>query len=65
MTTTQYGFSELSFQQARARARAAEAAELAAAAAGNGPKPSRDIGELLRERAEERTRRALAQWYGQ
>ena len=61
---TQYGFSQLSFQQALARARAAEAAELSAAAAGNGPKPSRDIGEMLREQAEERTRRALAQWYG-
>ena len=62
---TQYGFSELSFHQALARARAADAAELAAAAAGNGPTPSRDIGELLREQAEERTRRALAQWHGQ
>ena len=47
---TQYAFTEASFNQALARARAAEAAELAAAAAGNGPKPSRDIGEVLRQR---------------
>lgn len=61
---TQYSFTEVSFNQALARARAAEAAELAAAAAGNGPKPSRDIGDVLRLLAQEHQQKVLSQWMG-
>ena len=61
---TQYAFTESSFNQALARARAAEAAELAAAAAGNGPKPSRDIGEVLRQQAQDHQQKVLSQWFG-
>lgn len=46
-------FNDITFNQAIARARAAEAAELALAAKGLGPKPSRDIGEALRQQAQE------------
>lgn len=60
----QAAFNEYTFQQALARARAAEAAELAAAAAGNGPKPSRDIGEVLRQQAQEHHQKVLSQWVG-
>jgi hypothetical protein len=56
---TQYGFSDLSFQQALARARAAEAAELAAAAAGKAPQQSQDIGDMLRRQAQEHLRKVL------
>ena len=61
---TQYAFTEVSFNQALARARAAEAAELAAAADGNGPQPSRDIGEVLRQQAQEHQQKVLSQWMG-
>ena len=57
-------FEDLRFQQALARARADEAAELAAIVAGNGPAPSRDIGEMLREQNRQRVARALSQWMG-
>ncbi len=56
----QYAFTEVSFNQALARARAAEAAELAAAAAGNGPKPSRDIGDMLRQQAQNHLNKVLS-----
>jgi hypothetical protein len=61
---TQYGFSDLSFQQALARARAAEAAELAAAAAGKSPQQSQDIGDMLRRQAQEHHQKVLSQWMG-
>ncbi len=47
----QAAFNEYTFQQALASARAREAAELAAISAGNGPKPTRDIGDMLRQQA--------------
>jgi hypothetical protein len=52
-------FNEITFRQALARARAAEAAEIAAALAGNGPKPSRDIYEVLQEQAQDHLRKVL------
>lgn len=52
-------FNDFTFNQALARARAAEAAELALAAKGQGPKPSQDIGDMLRRQGEERMRKAL------
>jgi hypothetical protein len=52
-------FDEYTFQQALLRARAREAAELAAIAAGNGPKPSQDIGDMLRRQGEEHLRKVL------
>lgn len=60
----QPAFNEYTFQQALARARAREAAELAAAAAaieaGNRPKPSRDIGDMLRQQALDRLNKVLS-----
>lgn len=52
-------FETYTFNQALARARAREALEIAQAAAGNVPKPSRDIGDMLREQAESRLRKIL------
>jgi hypothetical protein len=52
-------FNDVTFNQALARARAAEAAELAAAAAGKGPAPSRDIGEMLRQQAQQHLARVM------
>lgn len=46
-------FKGHTFHQALTRARAREAAALAAIAAGNGPKPSRDIGDMLRQQAQD------------
>ncbi|HSC06792.1 MAG TPA: hypothetical protein VLD59_08195 [Steroidobacteraceae bacterium] len=46
-------FNDITFNQALVRARAAEAAELALAAKGLGPKPSQDIGDMLRRQAQE------------
>ena len=53
-------FNEYTFQQALARARAREAAELAAIAAGNGPKPARDIGDMLRQQARDHLNKVLS-----
>lgn len=47
-------FNDVTFRLALARARAAEAAELALAAKGLGPKPSQDVGDMLRRQAQER-----------
>lgn len=55
----QAAFNEYTFNQALARARSREAAELAAIAAGNGPKPSQDIGDMLRRQAQDRLAKAL------
>lgn len=52
-------FNDYTFNQALARARASEAAELAAILAGNGPKPSRDIGDMLRQQAQDHLRKVL------
>lgn len=54
MQMSQQQFDEYTFQQALARARSAEAAELAAILAGTGPAPSRDIGDMLRQQAQDR-----------
>ncbi len=57
---SQATFSEYTFQQALARARARESAELAAIVAGNGPKPSRDIGDVLRQQAQDHLNKVLS-----
>ncbi len=51
--------NEYTFNQALARARAAEAAEIAAIIAGNGPKPSVDIGDMLRRQAQDHLQMVL------
>lgn len=53
-------FNEYTFQQALTRARAREAAELAAIVAGNGPAPSRDIGDMLRQQAQAHLHKVLS-----
>lgn len=57
-------FNDITFNQAIARARAAEAAELSLAAKGLGHKPSRDIGEALRQQVQEHHQKVLSKWLG-